>query len=792
MSAGDTGAPFSATGAPFALTNAPFSASSAPFPSGRARPVPVNNDFTFKELIDLISHAFLVIRAKWYWGLLGAILLAGPAGYFLFTRPMVYTAQTALLAQSTLDKVIGTSEGGGSEQLRENNLRNHLSMMTSRKFRARLADAFTDAEKKLIAAPYNAVPDAEFFQDFFENSIAIERERGREYYTISVTHQVSETAILVADRVATEYLNYVQQEYKEANLRGFAILEKQADSIRNDIAKVESERLDFRKKNGIISRSDNQGILTERLKRLDGSLTEIRVKRRGLETLTKQAQADRAKSKFPWDNSYLAGFANNETLRQELDRQIAQRAVLASRYGPNHPKMRDIDSQIEAINSSIQRNFDVAVRDLEAQLDVASQNEALLRKEFDDSFESSIEIEKLASNYEILSAGVDSKKITLNELEKKIGEASISSKLPADFMQIVDPAYITKHRIPKKALYGVVILFLAMGAFVGSPLLASALDERVTGTADVEKVLGLGLVGGIPKLKQRVEDRAHVVRNKLDLVTSEAFIAIVGHLEVNSALRYPRVLLVTSTLPGEGKSLIASNLASTFRQLGKKTILVDLDLRRPVQHVLHGVSQEKGFVSWAKAGFPANERLLEPDGSLGVRKLVDGTDLISAGGAESQPSQFLVSDSTEALISRLRSNYDVVIIDTPPAGVFQDALMLARFATERILVTRESVAPVVQVKQVIDEFAKSELRFQGVVLNGFIPKNANKKLAYGYKAAAQGYSYGRQEKGRSATPAKSPKQAVPVTTPKESVAAAAPKQPVATVAPKQPAALPKG
>jgi len=69
------------------------------------------------------------------------------------------------------------------------------------------------------------------------------------------------------------------------------------------------------------------------------------VKHHGLETLTKQAQTDRAKSKYPWDNAYLAGFANNEALRQELDRQTAQRAVLATRYGPNHPKMRDIDSQ---------------------------------------------------------------------------------------------------------------------------------------------------------------------------------------------------------------------------------------------------------------------------------------------------------------------------------------------------------------------------------------------------------------------------------------------------------------
>lgn len=732
-----------------AATNTPFaSGTTSPFPSSNGRPpAPPDNDLSFKELVELVNHALLLIRAKWYWGVLGALLIAGPVAYLLFTRPAVYTAETAVLAQSTLDKVIGTdTDVSNSDQLRENNLRNHLSMMTSRKFRARLAQAFTDEEKKLIVAPYHSVPDAEFFQDFFENSIAIERERGREYYTIDVTHRDPETAILIADRFVSEYLAYVQQEYKEANLQGYILLEKQAEAIRSDIAKVESERLDFRKKNGIISRADNQSILTERLKRLDSSLTDIRVKRRGLETLAKQAWIDRAKSKFPWDNAYLAGFGNNEMLRQELDRQVAQRAVLASRYGPNHPKMRDIESQISAIEASIQRNFDVAVRDLEAQLTVAAQNEKLLQKEFDDSFASSIEIEKLASNYEILSAGVDSKKITLDELEKKIGEASLSSKLPADFMQVVDPAYLKKRRVPRELLYGAFVGLLALGAFMVSPLIASVLDERISGTSDVEKLLGLTLVGGIPVLKTRPDERAHIVRNKIDLVTSEAFIGIVGHLEVGGGHRYPRTVLVTSTLPNEGKSLIASNLASTFRQLGKKTVLIDLDLRRPVQHALQGVSQDRGFLTWAQAGFPDSEALLSPEGLLGVRKLVDGTDLIPAGGAETQPSRFLIAQAVENLMMRLQQVYDVVLIDTPPAGVFQDALILARFASERVLVARDNVAPVVQVKKVIDEFAKSEFGFHGIILNGFNPGNANKKLAYGYKAAAKGYSYHKADK----------------------------------------------
>lgn len=717
----------------------------APRPTHRVTPTGVRDDFSFKDLLDLVGRGILIIRAKWYWGLLGALVVGGLVGFTLFRRPEEITAQTALLAQSTLDKVIGTQTEVGGDQARENNLRNHLSMMTSRRFRARLIASFSPEERREIGAPYlrpgQTAIDDDFLETLLARKVSIERERGREYYTISVSHLVAKTAIMIADRVASQYLTYVQGEYKEANIQGYRLLEKQSELIRTDLARIESERLDFRKKNGIISRSENQGILAERLKRLDASLTETRIKRVGLETLANQAIEDRRKSEYPWNNAYLAGFANNETLRQELDKQQAQRAVLASRYGPNHPKLRDVDSQIKGIQSAIQRNFDVAVQDLAAQLDVIVQSERLLKKEFDSSFEASIEIEKLASNYEIMGAGVESKKITLNELEKKIGEASISSKLPTDFMQIVDPAYIVHPRIPTRVVYAAIVFGLAMLAFIITPLVVSTLDERVSATSDIEAVFNLQMLAAIPKLKLRVENRAHVVRDGVDTVTSESFMAIAGQMEIGVNGGYPKIILVTSTLPEEGKSLVASNLASTFQRLEKRCVILDMDLRRPSQHALHGVPLEGGFLTWARAGFPA-DTALTGGGLLNVRKLADGVDLITAGGSETQPGNFIVGKAIEHLIQRLKANYDVVIVDTAPAGVFQDALVLARHAGDSLLVAREGVAPVVQVKKVIEDFSRAELKFFGLVLNGFSPRNANKKLAYAYHAASKGYSYG--------------------------------------------------
>jgi len=723
--------------------------------SPSAAPNAPRDDFSFKDLVDLIDRAALIIRAKWYWGFLAALAVGGSVGYVLFQRPLEATAQTALLAQSALDRVIGTQADAGGDQ-RENSLRNHLSMMNSRRFHTRLITSFTPAEKQAIAGPYlqpGETLEDEFLHTLLNRKTSIERERGREYYTISVNHVLPKTAVAIADQFAAQYLLYVQEEYRTANQQGFQILTKQSEAIRTEIAKVESARLDFRKQNGIISRTENQGILAERLKRLDATLTETRIKRVSLETVSKQATADRQRTEYPWDNAYLAGFANNETLRQELDRVQAHRAVLGTRYGPNHPKLRDVDSQIAVVQSAIRRNFDVAVQDLAAQLAVVVETEQLLKQEFDAAFESSIEIEKLASNYEILSAGVDSKKLTLNELERKIGEASIFSKLPTDFMQVVDPAYLVQPRVPKRVVYAVIVLSLAAAFFVVTPLVASTMDERVSATSDPEAVFKLPMLAAIPKLRLRAEDRAHIVRNGVDVVTTESFMAIAGHLELAAAGRYPQIILVTSTLPEEGKSLVASNLLGTYQQLNKRCVLVDLDLRRPTQHVLHGVPDTAGFLAWARSG-----TLLDPNPPdltplLGLRRLPNGADLIPAGGSDTQPGHFLVGQTMTTFFEALQRRYDIIILDTPPAGVFLDALVLARHAHGSLLVAREGVAPIVQVRKVIEDFARANLKFRGLVLNAFSPRNANKKLAYSYHAASRGYSYGDRPRPKPRTAA---------------------------------------
>jgi Mrp family chromosome partitioning ATPase len=133
--------------------------------------------------------------------------------------------------------------------------------------------------------------------------------------------------------------------------------------------------------------------------------------------------------------------------------------------------------------------------------------------------------------------------------------------------------------------------------------------------------------------------------------------------------------------------------------------------------------------------------LLDPAGPLGLVVLPDGTSLIPTGGVHVQPGRFLVAKATIQLLERLSSEFDVVVVDSPPAGLFQDALILARYCQETVLVVREGRPHIAQIRKVLADLAHMPTRMAGFVLNGFSPRTTHPSVAYRYASYGK-YAYG--------------------------------------------------
>ena len=758
-----SGDPSGQTTVPFGHTIAPFAQSPRPSAPLQQYPASTNQDeLTLSDLGPLLRQLIVQIRARWVMGLLSSLVISGLAGWFFFHSPPEFTAETTMLAQSPLDKILSTgndstaSASDTSQMSQENNLRNHLSVMTSRTFQKRVLDSLSADERQAVIGPYrksNGKSEEEQILDLFDDKIDIERERGRDFYTIDVKHRKPDVAVMLAERYTSQYLDYVQSEYRTAAQSATSILQHQADQLSAEMRKIEDQRREYRKTYNLISVEENQSIISERLRRINAALSDVRVQRVGYELQLKQAKEDLDANPTPYNNSVLATFGNTPDLRAKLDATKAERDVLAKEYGPNHPRMIEENGQITGLERSIEGNFQTALADLKSKYELAAASEKQLNLELTSAFNQSLDIDKLASSFNTLGDLLDAKQKTQTELLKRIADTAINGQMPANVMSVVDPAYQKEISLKRQILLGILVLMLALGAFVGTPVMLHLFDERLSASADLESVLGKELLGAVPRLsKTREEDRPHLVRDNVDFNSVEAFLGITGQLDLISGKPLPKRLLITSTLPGEGKSMAASNLASTYTRLGRRTLLVDCDFRRPTQSVVQQVRDGIGLLTWAAAGYPPVSDPHVAGGPLGVVVLPDGTFFLPAGGTDTQPTRLLIAGAMGAIFTQLSETFDVIIVDTPPAGVFQDALILAKYCHETILIARDGKAETNQVQRVIGEMEKTVAPVVGIVINAFAPGATHPNMAYRHMAEkyGYGYGYGKDDKGKKA------------------------------------------
>lgn len=715
--------------------------------SAQAQPKsrPPQGELTMSEVVSRLRVWLAIVRSRWVAGLGVALLLAGGLGYALIVqKDPEHTAVTTMLAQSDLDELLNSTYISRESQktAQENFLQNHLSVMRSRRFSVALAGEFSEEERDFIMAPYlqpgETASDAAF-EGMLATRMTADRQRDREFFILTFRHEDPDLAVMVADRMTATYLELVQREIKEANLAAAEALRTQAQQLQEEIGALEDDQRDFRKEKNIISLQENQGLLAERLRLIDQNRANARIERVRLETLLKDAEADVTAESLPFDNPLLSNFANNQELRQELDRLQAEREVMALRYGPNHPKMRDLEGRIGGVRENLSKNFELAFADLKNQYRSTLAVEEQLESEFQKEFNKGIEMGRLASQFLLLGGEVDAKRVALSDLLRRVSEATLVSKLPADVMRVIDPAYIAAPRLAKRTILGGLIGLMSAGAFLCVPLVLHAFDQRIKGATDVERELEQSLLGGVPRLTGiRPTDRPHVVWTNSAPAKVEPFMAIIAQIELTSSQDGAKSFVVTSSAAGEGKSTIASNLAAAFAQLGRRTLLVDGDLRRPCQHQLHRIEGDRGLLRWAEAGFPRHD-LFGVDSPLGIVEVPGGFDLLATGGIVPQPAQLLVSAHVDHLLAELAAHYDIMLVDTPPAGLFPDALVLAQSCGETLLVARESKAPVVQIRRVIADIDKTTAPVLGVILNDFSSNSLNPRLAY--SGAYESYSY---------------------------------------------------
>jgi tyrosine-protein kinase Etk/Wzc len=515
---------------------------------------------------------------------------------------------------------------------------------------------------------------------------------------VRVSYRTSDPVLAqaVPNELAAEFVSRTLSTTKREARSTREFLQEQLNQLAAELQRSEAELQAFQQDAGVVSlpTEAEQGIVA--YTQFESERNRYVAERRALDQLL----AGRARTPPEPEGAELPPLVDNETiqtLRGQITDLEGKKALLLAEKTPAHPDVAALEQQIVRTQSRLKQ----AVSDYGDALD--SRIRALDRTlgGFDEKFRTLPEKEiRLAQLMRARKVAED----LYTDLQIKLKEAQIVEAVEASSIQIVDPAVLPSSPVsPNRRLDLLLTAVVALTLGSAAAVARESVDPTLRSRAHVERELQLPLVGAIPTVRTNGRGRLPRLTGRLQLQPRNGFGArdprllseippysppaeAFRSLRTNLLFLHPagsvdgRVLLITSPGPGEGKTLIAASLAIAFAQQGRRTALVDADLRRGVQHLRFNQAPRPGLAEFLLDRASAEE-VQHPTG-------IDNLVLVPRGSAPPLPSELLGSERLDAVLAALRRSADFVVVDAPPVLPVADAKVVANRCDDVLLVVR--------------------------------------------------------------------------------------------------------
>jgi tyrosine-protein kinase Etk/Wzc len=294
--------------------------------------------------------------------------------------------------------------------------------------------------------------------------------------------------------------------------------------------------------------------------------------------------------------------------------------------------------------------------------------------------------------------------------------------------EIIDVSNADKVPVkPKKQIIYLIALFTGFGLPLIWILITDIFNTKVKGDDDIKRIADIPIAGHIPRSLIKMNT---VVFEESDSRVAEAFRLLRSRMQFFTKEAKSPVILITSTMPTEGKTFTAINLASVYSLIGKKTVIVGFDLRKPKIFNDFGLDNTHGISSWL-IGKDRFEDIIKPT-------RFNNLSIISAGPIPPNPSELIAGKKTEELIMLLRNKFEYIIIDSAPIGTVSDTFHIAAFADACLLIVRQKITLKFMLEDTIKELLASDIKGLSVVMNDYGPEY--NRYGYGGK-----YSYNSEK-----------------------------------------------
>lgn len=724
------------------------------------------------QLISLVD-VFHIIRIRWKSGFFTALLASALLLSFFLTREDTYSSQASLTVELAPQNIMDIREVVDTKVTHVNLLNTvmntHVERLKSKAIAERVANTLSEDDYVTLVEAYvgpldllpadKREPDAASL--ILKNTLTVERgeEDDSQIIHITVTHPNAALAKLLANTYVEEYIAYKAGLRSETTGEAVSFLGQEIENFRQELMDEENALQAFRQKNNIVSVQQDQGVIVERLNRLSQAVTDAKIRLLTSEgrvrklkvaqrewKLNADAEMEQGLNQFQslMELPFIGGREDVTKMYNELNALIRERQVLDQTYLERHPKIEENQVSLQ----SAKRNLQTLIHQASAQVD---NEHGLIRNELDELLkkvaeaeQAVLDSERAMMEYRRMNRELEKKRELYDTISNRYSETVISQRMRLNTVRSLDMArYPTAPNSASIVQVAAIALFCGGAFFVGVPLARELLDGRMRSFADAELSSGVNLLGDVRSYPSKDSQALYsaVLQKKQDFV--EPFRVIFSALRLRTSIgKQPLGLIVTSSLPGEGKSTVASNLAAAAARHGYRVLLADCDLRKPALHTAYDLENDHGLLVWLSEGAQLGSAIhLNDTGALGLTRIGDNLTLLRSGGFSEHATEVFANRDVSKLFEALRADYDLIIYDTPPVGLFPDATLIADFADRTVFVARQFTVKKAKLKSSSAQMEDTNAPLVGLVFNGV----TNVASAIGYGQHTTGYGHGYEK-----------------------------------------------
>jgi capsular exopolysaccharide synthesis family protein len=706
---------------------------------------PVDSRLTEGPDTHLLDYVRVLYKRRWT-AFTAFALVAGAITVYTFTATPVYEARTRLLLEAEQQHVVTFKQVVDEDQTKADYYQTQYNVLQSRALARRTIDGL----KLWNTPPFGGTSDRRSFLDSAilgrpaavaglsasgngpaaANGTTAVGEAETAAVSNAIDHFASQLTVspirnsrLVDVKyqhpdpaVATNIVNALARNYIEQNLEYRFTASKEASDWlgarlaeqRREVEATEARLQRYREQNETIARVDRDNITVQKLADLNAAVTRAKTDRLTREAVYRQLQAASDRGTLDTAPQILAN-AFIQQQKGELAALQQQAEQASGRLGKKHPDMIKLAAAIRLAEAKLSAEIEKIVQSVRSEYEAALAHENSMVVALNQQKAEALAMNRKSIEYSVLERDVESSTQLYNNLLQRTKETGVSGELRTSNIRVVDPAEKPRTPVrPNRAQNEFLALFLGTLCACGLVAFFEYMDSNIKSPGEIRGQLGLTHLGMLPVLQQK-GDRYPLLSGGVPANFSEAFRTFRTNVLFSSAEEGGRALVITSTAPREGKSLVSSNLAIALAQAGQRTLLIDADMRKPKAHDIFVLSQEPGLSNVLVGDAPLKAAVRETT--------VAGLSVLVAGRIPPNPTELLGAPRFRELMTTVKSHFDWIIVDTPPVMAVADATLVSHLATGVVFVVGAEMTSRHAAKRALDQLQQVHAKFVGGVLN---------------------------------------------------------------------------